>query len=183
MRKNQKGQQSQIKITLATLWGIEPKEFQQRNETAEIYIPPGQRLGNKVIEVNNISKSFGDRLLYENLSFTVPPMAIVGLSDPTVQVKRPCSTWLRVKTKPDTGTVEVGWISESGVCGTGTRWALTTKTVWEEVSDGLDMITVGEYTTPSCAYIGRFNFKGQDQQKLVGSLSGGERNRLQLAKT
>lgn len=182
VRKNQKGQQAKSKSRLQRFEELNSKEFQQRNETAEIYIPPGPRLGNKVIEVNNISKSFGDRLLYENLSFTVPPMAIVGIIGPNGAGKTTLFNMITGK-KPDTGTVEVGESVKVAYVGQVRDELDDKKTVWEEVSDGLDMITVGEYTTPSRAYIGRFNFKGQDQQKLVGSLSGGERNRLQLAKT
>ena len=183
VRKNQKGQQTKSKSRLQRFEELNSKEFQQRNETAEIYIPPGPRLGNKVIEVNNISKSFGDRLLYENLSFTVPPMAIVGIIGPNGAGKTTLFNMITGKDKPDTGTVEVGESVKVAYVGQVRDELDDKKTVWEEVSDGLDMITVGEYTTPSRAYIGRFNFKGQDQQKLVGSLSGGERNRLQLAKT
>ena len=183
VRKNQKGQQAKSKSRLQRFEELNSKEFQQRNETAEIYIPPGPRLGNKVIEVNNISKSFGDRLLYENLSVTVPPMAMVGIIGPNGAGKTTLFNMITGKDKPDTGTVEVGESVKVAYVGQVRDELDDKKTVWEEVSDGLDMITVGEYTTPSRAYIGRFNFKGQDQQKLVGSLSGGERNRLQLAKT
>ncbi len=183
VRKNQKGQQAKSKSRLQRFEELNSKEFQTRNETAEIYIPPGPRLGNKVIEVNNISKSFGDRLLYENLSFTVPPMAIVGIVGPNGAGKTTLFNMITGKDKPDTGTVELGESVKVAYVGQVRDELDDNKTVWEEVSDGLDMITVGEYTTPSRAYIGRFNFKGQDQQKRVGSLSGGERNRLQLAKT
>ena len=183
VRKNQKGQQAKSKSRLERFEEMNSREFQQRNETAEIYIPPGPRLGNKVIEVNNISKSFGDRLLYENLSFTVPPMAIVGIIGPNGAGKTTLFNMITGKDKPDTGTIEVGESVKVAYVGQVRDELDDNKTVWEEVSDGLDMITVGEYTTPSRAYIGRFNFKGQDQQKRVGQLSGGERNRLQLAKT
>ncbi|MFW2176739.1 MULTISPECIES: energy-dependent translational throttle protein EttA [unclassified Moraxella] len=183
VRKNQKGQQAKSKSRIERFEEMNSREFQQRNETAEIYIPPGPRLGNKVIVVDNISKSFGDRLLYENLSFTVPPLAIVGIIGPNGAGKTTLFNMITGKDKPDTGTVEVGESVKVAYVGQVRDELDDKKTVWEEVSDGLDMITVGEYTTPSRAYIGRFNFKGQDQQKLVGSLSGGERNRLQLAKT
>ena len=183
VRKNQKGQQTKSKSRLQRFEELNSKEFQQRNETAEIYIPPGSRLGNKVIEVNDISKSFDGRLLYENLSFTVPPMAIVGTIGPKGAGKATLFNMITGKDKPDTGTVEVGESVKVAYVGQVRDNLDDNKTVWEEVSDGLDIITVGEYTTPSRAYIGRFNFKGQDQQKRVGSLSGGERNRLQLAKT
>ncbi len=183
VRKNQKGQQTKSKSRLQRFEELNSKEFQQRNETAEIYIPPGSRLGNKVIEVNDISKSFDGRLLYENLTFTVPPMAIVGIIGPNGAGKTTLFNMITGKDKPDTGTVEVGESVKVAYVGQVRDNLDDNKTVWEEVSDGLDIITVGEYTTPSRAYIGRFNFKGQDQQKRVGSLSGGERNRLQLAKT
>lgn len=183
VRKNQKGQQAKSKSRLERFEEMNSREFQQRNETAEIYIPPGPRLGNKVIEVNNISKSFDGRLLHENLSFTVPPMAIVGIVGPNGAGKTTLFNMITGKDTPNTGTVEVGESVKVAYVGQVRDELDDKKTVWEEVSDGLDMITVGEYTTPSRAYIGRFNFKGQDQQKLVGNLSGGERNRLQLAKT
>lgn len=183
VRKNQKGQQAKSKSRVQRFEELNSKEFQQRNETSEIYIPPGPRLGNKVIEVNNISKSFGDRLLYENLSFSVPPAAIVGIIGPNGAGKTTLFNMMTGKDTPDTGTVELGESVSVAYVGQVRDNLDDKKTVWEEVSDGLDMITVGDYQTPSRAYIGRFNFKGQDQQKHVGSLSGGERNRLQLAKT
>ena len=183
IRKNQKGQQAKSKSRIQRFEELNSKEFQKRNETSEIYIPPGPRLGNKVIEVNNISKSFGDRLLYENLSFNVPPAAIVGIIGPNGAGKTTLFNMMTGKDTPDTGTVELGESVSVAYVGQVRDNLDDSKTVWEEVSDGLDMITVGEYETPSRAYIGRFNFKGQDQQKIVGSLSGGERNRLQLAKT
>lgn len=183
VRKNAKGQQAKSKARLERFEELNSREFQQRNETAEIYIPPGPRLGNKVVEVEGISKSFGDRLLYENLSFTVPPTAIVGIVGPNGAGKTTLFRMITGEQKPDTGTVSVGETVKVAYVGQVRDTLDNNKTVWEEVSDGLDMITVGEYETPSRAYIGRFNFKGQDQQKRVGELSGGERNRLQLAKT
>ena len=183
VRKNQKGQQAKSKSRIQRFEELNSKEFQQRNETSEIYIPPGPRLGNKVIEVNNISKSFGDRLLYEDLSFTVPPGAIVGIIGPNGAGKTTLFNMMTGLDKPDTGTVELGESVKVAYVGQVRDNLDDSKTVWEEVSDGLDIIKVGDYETPSRAYIGRFNFKGQDQQKLVGNLSGGERNRLQLAKT
>ncbi len=183
VRKNQKGQQAKSKSRIQRFEELNSKEFQQRNETSEIYIPPGPRLGNKVIEVNNISKSFGDRLLYENLSFNVPPAAIVGIIGPNGAGKTTLFNMMTGLDKPDTGTVELGESVSVAYVGQVRDNLDDNKTVWEEVSDGLDIIKVGDYETPSRAYIGRFNFKGQDQQKLVGNLAGGERNRLQLAKT
>jgi ATPase subunit of ABC transporter with duplicated ATPase domains len=183
VRKNAKGQQAKSKARLERFEELNSREFQQRNETAEIYIPPGARLGNKVIEVEGISKSFGDRLLYENLSFSVPPTAIVGIVGANGAGKTTLFRMITGEQKPDTGSVTVGDTVKVAYVGQIRDTLDNKKTVWEEVSDGLDMITVGEYETPSRAYIGRFNFKGQDQQKRVGELSGGERNRLQLAKT
>ncbi|WP_296405761.1 energy-dependent translational throttle protein EttA [Psychrobacter sp.] len=183
VRKNQKGQQAKSKSRIQRFEELNSKEFQQRNETSEIYIPPGPRLGNKVIEVNNISKSFGDRLLYENLSFNVPPAAIVGIIGPNGAGKTTLFNMMTGLDKPDTGTVDLGESVSVAYVGQVRDNLDDKKTVWEEVSDGLDIIKVGDYETPSRAYIGRFNFKGSDQQKVVGSLSGGERNRLQLAKT
>ena len=162
---------------------LNSREFQQRNETAEIYIPPGPRLGNKVIEVEGISKSFDGRLLYQDLTFTVPPAAIVGIVGPNGAGKTTLFKMITEEDKPDTGTVDIGESVTTSYVGQLRDDLDDNNTVWEEVSDGLDVIKVGENETPSRSYIGRFNFKGQDQQKRVGSLSGGERNRLQLAKT
>jgi ATP-binding cassette ChvD family protein len=183
VRKNAKGQQAKSKARIERFEELNSREFQQRNETAEIYIPPGPRLGNKVVEVENISKSFGDRLLYEGLSFSVPPTGIVGIVGPNGAGKTTLFRMITGEDKPDTGSVSLGESVKVAYVGQMRDTLDATKTVWEEVSDGLDSITIGEYTTPSRAYIGRFNFKGQDQQKRVGELSGGERNRLQLAKT
>jgi sulfate-transporting ATPase len=183
IRKNAKGQQVKSKARIERFEELNSREFQQRNETAEIYIPPGPRLGNKVIEVEGISKSFGDRLLYENLSFSVPPTAIVGIVGANGAGKTTLFRMITGEDKPDTGSVTVGETVKVAYVGQMRDTLDNNKTVWEEVSDGLDMIVIGEYETPSRAYIGRFNFKGQDQQKRVGALSGGERNRLQLAKT
>jgi len=183
VRQSAKGRQSKGKARLNRFEELNSVEYQQRNETNEIYIPPGERLGDNVIEFRNVSKSFGDRLLIENLSFKVPPGAIVGIIGPNGAGK---STFFKLITgieKPDAGEVAIGptvklaYVDQS-------RDALDSKnTVWQEISGGADMITVGRYQTPSRAYIGRFNFKGADQQKIVGQLSGGERGRLHLAKT
>ena len=183
VRKNAKGQQVKSKARMERFEELNSREFQQRNETAEIYIPPGPRLGNKVIEVEGISKSFDGRLLYEGLTFTVPPAAIVGIVGPNGAGKTTLFKMITGEDKPDTGTVTIGESVTTSYVGQLRDDLDDNKTVWEEVSDGLDVIKVGEYETPSRSYIGRFNFKGQDQQKRVGSLSGGERNRLQLAKT
>ncbi len=183
VRQSAKGRQSKGKARLNRFEELNSVEYQQRNETNEIYIPPGERLGDNVIEFKGVSKSFGDRLLIDNLSFKVPPGAIVGIIGPNGAGK---STFFKLITgieKPDQGevvigpTVKLAYVDQS-------RDALESKNnVWQEVSGGADMITVGKYQTPSRAYIGRFNFKGVDQQKIVGQLSGGERGRLHLAKT
>ncbi|KAF0569401.1 Energy-dependent translational throttle protein EttA [Psychrobacter nivimaris] len=183
IRKNQKGQQAKSKSRVQRFEELNSTEFQKRNETSEIYIPPGPRLGNKVIEINDISKSFGDRLLYENLSFNVPAGGIVGIIGPNGAGKTTLFNMITERDTPDTGSVDLGESVKVAYVGQVRDHLDDNKTVWEEVSDGLDIITVGDYTTPSRAYIGRFNFKGSDQQKHVGQLSGGERNRLQLAKT
>ncbi|MEY4516862.1 MAG: hypothetical protein RL180_1208 [Pseudomonadota bacterium] len=182
VRKNAKGQQVKSKARMERFEELNSREFQQRNETAEIYIPPGERLGNKVVEVDNISKSFEGRLLYENLSFTVPPTAIVGIVGPNGAGKTTLFRMMTGEQQPDTGTVVMGETVKVAYVGQLRDVLDPKKTVWEEVSGGLDILKIGDYEIPSRAYIGRFNFKGQDQQKLVGSLSGGERNRLQLAK-
>jgi sulfate-transporting ATPase len=147
-----------------------------------LYIPPGARLGDQVVDVRNISKSFDDRLLYENLSFTVPKGAIVGIVGPNGAGKTTLFNMITGKDKPSTGEVVVGESVSIAYIGQIRDNLDNSKTVWEEVSGGLDMIKVGDFEMPSRAYIGRFNFKGSDQQKRVGELSGGERNRLQLAK-
>ncbi len=182
VRSNAKGQQKKNKARMERFEELNSREFQQRNETSEIYIPPGPRLGNKVVEVNDISKSFGDRLLYENLSFVVPPTAIVGIVGPNGAGKTTLFRMMTGEQQPDTGTVVLGESVKVAYVGQIREALDDSKTVWEEVSGGLDILKVGEYEISSRSYIGRFNFKGQDQQKRVGDLSGGERNRLQLAK-
>ena len=182
VRTNAKGQQKKNKARMERFEELNSKEFQQRNETSEIYIPPGPRLGNKVVEVDNISKSFDGRLLYENLSFTVPPAAIVGIVGPNGAGKTTLFRMMTGEQQPDTGSVTLGESVKVAYVGQLRDTMDNNKTVWEEVSGGLDILKVGDYEIPSRAYIGRFNFKGQDQQKRVGELSGGERNRLQLAK-
>ena len=161
---------------------LNSREFQQRNETSEIYIPPGPRLGNKVVEVEGISKSFDGRTLYKDLSFVVPPTAIVGIVGENGAGKTTLFRMMTGELEPDTGTVVLGDSVKVAYVGQIRDTLDNDKTVWEEVSGGLDILKIGEYEIASRAYIGRFNFKGQDQQKRVGQLSGGERNRLQLAK-
>ena len=181
VRSNAKGRQSKSKARLARFEEMSSQEFQKRNETNELYIPPGPRLGNKVIDVDGISKSFGDRRLYEDVSFSVPPGAIVGIIGGNGAGKSTLFKMIGGYDKPDSGTITVGETVELAYVDQ-MRDLDGSKTVWEELSDGNDIIKVGNYETPSRAYVGRFNFKGSDQQKRVGDLSGGERNRLHLAK-
>jgi energy-dependent translational throttle protein EttA len=183
VRQNAKGRQSKGKARLNRFEELNSVEYQARNETNEIYIPPGERLGDMVIEFKHVSKAFGDRLLIDDLSFRVPPGAIVGIIGPNGAGK---STFFKLLTgveKPDKGEIAVGQTVQLAYVDQSRESLGSTNNVWQEVSGGSDMITVGKYQTPSRAYIGRFNFKGQDQQKIVGSLSGGERGRLHLAKT
>lgn len=180
VRSNAKGRQSKSKARLARFEEMNSQEFQKRNETNELYIPPGPRLGDKVIEVDNISKSFGDRLLYENVSLRVPQGAIVGIIGGNGAGKSTLFRMIAGKEQPDTGNITVGETVKLAYVDQN-RDLDGSKTVWELLSDGQDIIKVGNYETPSRAYAGRFNFKGSDQQKRVGDLSGGERNRLHLA--
>ncbi len=183
VRSNAKGRQSKSKARLARFEEMQSQEFQSRSETNEIYIPPGPRLGDKVIEVNHISKSYGDRLLISDLSFSIPKGAIVGIVGGNGAGKSTLFRMLSGKEQPDEGSVELGETVKL-VSVEQLRDALDdSKTVWEAVSDGADILRIGSYEVPSRAYIGRFNFKGSDQQKRVGELSGGERGRLQLACT
>ena len=182
VQQNPKARQAKSKARLSAYEELASKEFQKRNETQELYIPPGARLGDQVVEVRNISKVFGDRLLYENLSFTVPKGAIVGIVGPNGAGKTTLFNMITGKDKPTTGEVVVGESASIAYIGQIRDTLDNSKTVWEEVSGGLDILKVGDFEMPSRAYIGRFNFKGSDQQKRVGELSGGERNRLQLAK-
>ncbi len=182
VRANPKGRQAKSKARIARFNELVDQEFQSRSETNEIYIPPGPRLGDKVIEVTHLRKAFGDKLLVDDLSFSLPPGGIVGIIGPNGAGKTTLFKMLTGVESPDSGeishgdTVDIAYVDQS-------RDALDdSKTVWEEISDGLDMLEVGKYQTPSRAYVGRFNFKGPDQQKHIGSLSGGERNRVHLAK-
>jgi ATP-binding cassette ChvD family protein len=182
VRQGAKGRHAKSKARLSAYDELASKEFQKRAETQEIYIPPGERLGDLVVDVKNIAKGFGDRLLYENVSFTVPKGAIVGIVGPNGAGKTTLFRMITGEQKPDSGEVIVGDSVKVAYVGQIRDSLDDKKTVWEEVSGGLDIMKVGEYEMPSRAYIGRFNFKGSDQQKRVGELSGGERNRLQLAK-
>lgn len=181
VRQNAKGRQAKSKARLKQFEQLSSREFQQRNETNEIYIPPGPRLGNQVLEVRNLTKGFGDQLLIDQLSFSVPPGSIVGIVGGNGAGKSTLFNIVAGKETPDSGEVIVG--ETVALSHIGQLRELNEKnTVWEEISDGQDIIQVGGYEIPSRAYLGRFNFKGGDQQKQVANLSGGERNRLFLAK-
>ena len=182
VRSNAKGRHAKSKARLARFEELSSQEAQKRNETQEIYIPPGPRLGDVVIEANNITKGFGDRLLINDLSFKLPPGGIVGIIGPNGAGKTTLFRMMAGFEQPDSGTVTLGSTVQVSYVDQLRDDMNPKNTVWEEISDGLDMITVGTYTTPSRAYCGRFNFKGQDQQKFIGDLSGGERNRVHLAK-
>ncbi|PPD50284.1 MAG: energy-dependent translational throttle protein EttA [Methylobacter sp.] len=182
VRTNPKGRHAKSKARLARFDELSSVEVQKRNETQEIYIPPGPRLGDVVIEANNISKGFGDRLLINDLSFKLPPGGIVGIIGPNGAGKSTLFRMMAGLEQPDSGTLTMGQTVQLAYVDQLRDDMDDKKTVWEEVSDGLDMITVGKYETPSRAYLGRFNFKGGDQQKRIGDLSGGERNRVHLAK-
>ena len=157
-------------------------EFQTRNETNEIYIPPGPRLGDKVIEVSGLTKGFDARLLIDELSFSLPPGGIVGIIGPNGAGKTTLFRMLVGSETIDGGNIEVGETVKIAYVDQSRDALDDSRTVWEEISDGLDVIQVGQYQTPSRVYAGRFNFKGSDQQKRIGDLSGGERNRVHLAK-
>ena len=182
VRSNPKGRQAKNKARLQRFEELNSQEFQTRNETNEIYIPPGARLGDKVIEVSGLRKTFGDRLLFEDVSFTVPKGSIVGIIGANGMGKSTLFRILMGLETPDGGDVTVGETVELGYVDQSRDDLDGSKTVWEEVSDGLDIIRIGNYEVPSRSYVGRFNFKGSDQQKFVKDLSGGERNRLHLAK-
>ena len=183
VRANPKGRQAKSKARLARFEELSDTDYQKRNETNEIFIPVGERLGNEVLEFENVTKSFGDRVLIDNLSFKVPAGAIVGIIGPNGAGKSTLFRMIAGKEQPDTGTVKVGPTARMAFVEQSRESLEDDKTVWQDVSGGLDNIVVGKFVMPSRAYIGRFNFKGNDQQKLVGSLSGGERGRLHLAKT
>jgi ATP-binding cassette ChvD family protein len=182
VRSNPKGRQAKSKARLARFEELNSQEFQTRNETNEIYIPPGQRLGDKVIEVRNLRKTFGDRLLFDDVSFSVPKGSIVGIIGANGMGKSTLFKLLMGIEKPDSGDIEIGETVQIAYVDQSRDDLDGSKTVWEEVSDGLDIMRIGTYEIPSRSYVGRFNFKGSDQQKFVKDLSGGERNRLHLAK-
>jgi sulfate-transporting ATPase len=183
VRKNAKGRQAKSKARLARFEELSDVDYQKRNETNEIFIPVAERLGNEVIEFNNVTKSFGDRCLIDNLSFKVPAGAIVGIIGPNGAGKSTLFRMIQGVETPDSGDVTIGKTAQLAFVDQSREGLAADNTVWQDVSGGLDNIVVGKFVMPSRAYLGRFNFKGNDQQKLVGNLSGGERGRLHLAKT
>ena len=183
VRQGAKGRQSKSKARLKQFEELSSQEFQKRNETNEIYIPPGPRLGDKVIELNGVTKRFGDKLLFENLSFSLPKGAIVGIVGGNGAGKSTLFKLITGKEQPDSGEVVLGETVQLATVDQSREGLEDKKTVWEAVSDGSDILRVGNLEMPSRAYVGRFNFKGNDQQKRVGDLSGGERGRLHLALT
>lgn len=183
VRQNARGRQAKSKARLARFEEMSSYEYQARNETNEIFIPVAERLGNNVIEFKHVSKGFGDRLLIDDLSFKIPPGAIVGVIGPNGAGKSTLFKMILGKEKPDSGEIEIGQTVKISAVDQMRDSLPNDKTAWEAVSDGQDILQVGKFQMPSRAYLGRFNFKGGDQQKLVGALSGGERGRLHLAKT
>ncbi|HKO87491.1 MAG TPA: energy-dependent translational throttle protein EttA [Burkholderiales bacterium] len=183
VRSNPKARQAKSKARIARFEELSSHEYQKRNETQEIFIPVGERLGDKVIEFNKVSKAFGDRLLIDNLSFSVPPGAIVGIIGPNGAGKSTLFRMITGKEQPDSGEVTIGPTVKMAFVDQSREALSNTKTVFDELAGGADVLTIGKFEMPSRAYIGRFNFKGGDQQKIVGNLSGGERGRLHLAKT
>ena len=183
VRQNPKGRQAKSKARIARFNELSEHEYQKRNETQEIFIPVAERLGNEVIEFKNVSKAYGDRLLIDNLSFRIPPGAIVGIIGPNGAGKSTLFRMINGIETPDSGEIAIGSTVHISLVDQ-TRDVLTdSKTVFDDISQGADILTVGRFEMPSRAYLGRFNFKGSDQQKIVGNLSGGERGRLHLAKT
>ena len=183
VRQNPKGRQAKSKARIARFEELADTDYQKRNETNEIFIPVADRLGHEVIEFEGVSKSFGDRLLIDNLSFKVPAGAIVGIIGPNGAGKSTLFRLISGKEKADSGNVKIGPTVKMAFVEQTRESLESDKTVWQDVSGGLDNLVVGKFVMPSRAYLGRFNFKGNDQQKLVGNLSGGERGRLHLAKT
>jgi len=183
VRQNPKARQAKSKARIARFEELNSVEHQKRNETQEIFIPVGERLGNEVIEFENVSKAFGDRLLIDNLSFKIPPGAIVGIIGPNGAGKSTLFRMITGKEKPDSGEVKIGQTVKIAFVDQSREGLENDKTVFDAISGGNEILTVGKYETPARAYIGRFNFKGADQGKIVGQLSGGERGRLHLAQT
>jgi sulfate-transporting ATPase len=183
VRQNPKARQAKSKARIARFEELNSQEHQARNETQEIFIPVGERLGNEVIEFVNVSKAYGDRLLIDNLSFKIPPGAIVGIIGPNGAGKSTLFRMITGKEKPDSGEVKIGQTVKIAFVDQSREGLENDKTVFDAISGGNEILTVGKYETPARAYIGRFNFKGADQGKIVGQLSGGERGRLHLAQT
>ncbi|MFA6061446.1 MAG: energy-dependent translational throttle protein EttA [Gallionella sp.] len=183
VRQNPKARQAKSKARIARFEELNSQEHQKRNETQEIFIPVGERLGNEVIEFEGVSKAYGDRLLIDNLSFKVPAGAIVGIIGPNGAGKSTLFRMITGKEQPDSGTVKIGQTVKIAHVDQARDSLENEKTVFDAISGGNEILTVGKYETPARAYIGRFNFKGGDQTKLVGQLSGGERGRLHLAQT
>ena len=183
VRQNPKGRQAKSKARLARFNELSEHEYQKRNETQEIFIPVAERLGNDVIEFKNVSKAYGDRLLIDNLSFTIPAGAIVGIIGPNGAGKSTLFRMIAGKEQPDSGEIDIGKTVRLSLVDQSREALDNNKTVFEDVSNGADILTVGRFEMQSRAYLGRFNFKGADQQKKVGNLSGGERGRLHMAKT
>jgi sulfate-transporting ATPase len=182
VRTNPKGRQAKSKARLARYEELASQEMQKRNETKELYIPPGPRLGNSVVEATDLHKSFGDRVLVDGLSFTLPPGGIVGIIGPNGAGKTTLFRMIVGQEKPDSGTLRIGETVKLAYVDQSRDALDGSKTVWEEISDGADNILLGKLEVASRAYVGRFNFKGSDQQKFIKDLSGGERNRVHLAK-
>ena len=183
VRQNPKARQAKSKSRLARFEELSSVEYQKRNETQEIFIPVAERLGEQVVEFQGVSKGFGERLLIDDLTLSVPPGAIVGIIGPNGAGKSTLFKMITGVEKPDSGKVVIGQSVKMAFVDQSRDDLSSGKTVFEELSGGRDVIQVGRYEMPSRAYIGRFNFKGADQQKVVGTLSGGERGRLHLAKT
>lgn len=182
VRANPKGRQAKSKARLKQFEELNSRDFQERNETQQIYIPPGPRLGDQVIEVKNLRKAYGDRLLIENLSFSVPPGAIVGIIGGNGVGKSTLFRMIAGQERPDAGEITIGSTVKLGYVDQSRSSLNPERQVWEEIADGAELIQVGNYSIPARAWASRFNFKGADQQKRVGQLSGGERNRVHLAK-
>ena len=182
VRQNPKARQAKSKARMQRYEELASREFQERNETNEIYIPPGERLGDVVIEASGLRKGYGDRLLIDNFSFSLPPGGIVGIIGPNGAGKTTLFRMLTGVEKPDGGTIRIGPTVKLSYVDQSRQSLNDKNSVWQEISGGLDLIKVGNYETPSRGYVGRFNFKGVQQQQLIGELSGGERNRVHLAK-
>jgi ATP-binding cassette ChvD family protein len=182
VRQNPKARQAKSKARMQRFEELQSREFQERNETNEIYIPPGPRLGELVIQANGLSKAYGDKVLFENLDFNLPQGGIVGIIGPNGAGKTTLFRMITGQEKADAGEIRIGPTVQLAYVDQSRQSLDDRKTVWQEISNGLDMLKVGNYETPSRAYVGRFNFRGAQQQQSIGELSGGERNRVHLAK-